>query len=76
MKRYWLFIYPCHYPSGGMHDYEKSFDTKEEAVAEMEQIIDVYEDNAEIFDSHTFINYLYCKNKIHKFEYVGEKTYV
>jgi hypothetical protein len=32
MKRYWLFIYQKYYPSGGMLDYFKSFDSKEEAL--------------------------------------------
>lgn len=27
MKRYWLFVYATYYPSGGMNDFEESFDT-------------------------------------------------
>ena len=32
MKRYWLFAGSYYYPSGGMGDFQESFDTKEELL--------------------------------------------
>lgn len=32
LKRYWLFLCPCYYPSGGMDDFIMSFDTIKGAV--------------------------------------------
>lgn len=33
MKRYLLFAGSCYYPSGGIEDFIKDFDTKEEAIS-------------------------------------------
>lgn len=32
MKRYLVFLYGAYYPMGGMYDFEKDFDTLEEAI--------------------------------------------
>lgn len=32
-KRYWLFSFDNYYPSGGMNDFNDSFETMEEAMA-------------------------------------------
>jgi hypothetical protein len=33
MKRFWVFVYDVYYPSGGLNDFSKDFDTLEEAEA-------------------------------------------
>ena len=62
MKRYLLFQYPEYYPSGGLSDVSKEFDTYNEAM-------DYIKDNPEsISDS----NYLFdCKERITVWEYVN-----
>lgn len=52
MKRYWLFLYNTYYPSGGMQDFWKDFDSVDECIAEHETQDDI---DYEIFDSKQMV---------------------
>lgn len=39
MKRYAIFSIDHYYPSGGMNDYHKSFDSLEEAILEWKEVL-------------------------------------
>ncbi len=51
MKRFWLFAWFVYYPEGGMNDFLCSYDTVEEAKADVSRY-DMF-DHAEITDSNT-----------------------
>lgn len=48
IRRYWVFNIYKYYPSGGMGDFEGSYDTIEEIPPKSDQY-----DFREVFDSHT-----------------------
>jgi len=52
MKQYILFAFHTFYPSGGMDDFNSSFDTEDEAIAKAKELVDDY-DEFQIFDTIT-----------------------
>lgn len=58
MKRYFLFGFDNLYPSGGMNDFIKDFDSIEEAIIFVQEQ-ELKSDNYEIFDTEENLRYDY-----------------
>ena len=52
MSKYMLFSYDNYYPSGGTNDLDGCFDTKEELLDEISNVLIKNRDNIDIFSIH------------------------